>query len=68
MAKQKLKTNKSAAKRFKQTGKGGYKHRQSHRNHILTKKANKRMRHLRHLKVLKQSDEATVRQMLAGLN
>ena len=37
----KVKTNKSAAKRFKKTGSGGYKHRQSHRNHILTKKSSK---------------------------
>ncbi|HXH54683.1 MAG TPA: 50S ribosomal protein L35, partial [Gammaproteobacteria bacterium] len=37
----KLKTNKGAAKRFKKTGSGGYKHRQSHRNHILTKKSSK---------------------------
>ena len=38
MAKIKLKTNRGAAKRFKKTGSGGYKnHRQSFRNHILTK-------------------------------
>jgi len=67
MAKQKLKTNKSAAKRFKKTGSGGFKHRQSHRNHILTKKPNKRMRHLRHMKQIKPSDEATIRQMLAAV-
>jgi len=64
MAKIKLKTNRSAKKRFKQTGTGAFKHRQSHRNHILTKKRNKRMRHLRHLKVIKGSDEASIRQML----
>ena len=68
MAKLKLKTNKSAAKRFKKTGTGGFKHRQSHRNHILTKKSSKRMRHLRHMKVIKHSDEATIRQMLAAVN
>lgn len=64
MAKTKLKTNKSAAKRFKKTGSGGYKHRQSHRNHILTKKSSKRMRHLRHMKNVKDSDVAAIRQML----
>lgn len=60
----KVKTNKSAAKRFKKTGSGGYKHRQSHRNHILTKKSSKRMRHLKHMKNVNKSDEATIDQML----
>jgi large subunit ribosomal protein L35 len=60
----KLKTNRGAAKRFKKTGSGGFKHRQSHRNHILTKKSSKRMRHLRHLKTVNGSDEAAIRQML----
>ena len=43
----KMKTNRGAAKRFKKTGKGGFKRAQSHRNHILTKKSTKRKRHLR---------------------
>lgn len=60
----KLKTNRGAAKRFKKTGSGGYKHRQSHRNHILTKKSSKRMRHLRHLKMVSGSDVAAIQQML----
>jgi large subunit ribosomal protein L35 len=64
MAKVKLKTNKSAAKRFKKTSTGKYKHRQSHRNHILTKKTTKRMRHLRHMKVVNASDTAAIQQML----
>lgn len=64
MAKVKLKTNRGAAKRFKKTGSGGYKHRQSHRNHILTKKTGKRMRHLRRLKTVNSSDVAAIRQML----
>lgn len=60
----KLKTNKGAAKRFKKTGSGGYKHRQSFRNHISTKKSSKRMRQLRHLKVVNASDVASIKQML----
>lgn len=64
MAKVKLKTNRGAAKRFKKTGSGGYKHRQSHRNHILTKKSTKRMRHLRGMKKVNDSDVAAIRQML----
>ena len=60
----KLKSNKGAAKRFKKTGNGGFKHRQSHRNHILTKKGSKRMRQLRHMKCVNASDVASINQML----
>ena len=45
----KLKTNRGAAKRFKKTGSGKYKKSSSHMNHILTKKGQKRKRHLRGL-------------------
>ena len=45
----KMKTQSGAAKRFRKTAKG-YKHRQSFRNHILTKKSTKRKRHLRNMK------------------
>ncbi len=60
----KLKTNKSAAKRFKKTGSGGYKHRQSFRNHISTKKSSRRMRQLKNLKMVNPSDVAAIKQML----
>lgn len=60
----KLKTSSGAAKRFKKTGKGGYKHRQSFRNHILTKKSTKRKRHLRALKQIASSDVPLIRRML----
>ena len=43
----KLKTNRGAAKRFRKTASGRFKHRQGYRNHILTKKATKRKRQLR---------------------
>ena len=43
----KLKTNRGAAKRFRKTATGKFKHRRAFRNHILTKKANGRMRKLR---------------------
>ncbi len=43
----KIKTNRGAAKRFKRTGGGGFKCKQSHRRHILTKKSTKRKRQLR---------------------
>lgn len=44
----KIKTVRGAAKRFKKTGTGGFKRKQSHLRHILTKKSTKRKRHLRH--------------------
>ena len=64
MAKVKLKTNKGAAKRFKKTGSGRYKHRQSFRSHMSTSKSGKRMRQLRHMKVVCDSDTPAIRQML----
>lgn len=60
----KLKTNRGAAKRFKKTGTGRFKHKQSHLNHILTKKSTKRKRQLRSLSLIKQSDEASIRKMM----
>lgn len=60
----KLKTKRSAAKRFKRTGGGGFKRAQSHRRHILTKKTSKRKRHLRSMDVIAAADEASVERML----
>ena len=60
----KLKTHRGAAKRFKKTASGGYKHRQSFRNHILTKKSCKRKRQLRPLQMVSGSDVLSIRQML----
>ena len=42
----KMKSVSGAAKRFKRTGAGGYKRKQSHLRHILTKKSSKRKRQL----------------------
>lgn len=60
----KMKTNRSAAKRFKVTGKGGVKHRHAFKSHILTKKTAKRKRHLRHADMLQKGDRMRVRRML----
>ena len=60
----KLKTNRGAAKRFKKTGGGGFKRKQSHLRHILTKKSSKRKRHLRSAAVIHEADAALIRQML----
>ncbi len=61
----KLKTNRGAAKRFRATAKG-FKHTQSHRRHILTKKSTKRKRHLRSMAMVKQCDKRSVDRMLQG--
>ncbi len=60
----KLKTNRGAAKRFKRTASGAYKRKQSHLNHILTKKSTKRKRHLRLHLLISDADKQSVRQML----
>ncbi len=60
----KIKTNRGAAKRFSRTGSGKFKHRQSHRSHILTKKSTKRKRHLRGIIAIHDHDQKAIAQML----
>jgi large subunit ribosomal protein L35 len=60
----KMKTNRSAAKRFKITGKGKVVRRQANKSHILTKKASKRKRHLRDSKIAAKGDASRVKRML----
>lgn len=60
----KLKSNRGAAKRFKATGKGGFKAGHSHLRHILTKKASKRKRKLGGPLNVNPSDVPGVRRML----
>ena len=60
----KLKTNRGAAKRFRRTGKGGYKRGQSFRSHILTKKSPKRKRQLGATLQISEADVKAVRKML----
>lgn len=60
----KMKTNRSAAKRFKITGKGKVSRRQANKSHILTKKTSKRKRHLRDAKIAAPGDAARVKRML----
>ena len=62
----KMKTNRSAAKRFKITGKGKVVRRQANKSHILTKKTSKRKRHLRDSKIAAPGDSARVKRMLVG--
>jgi len=60
----KLKTHSGASKRFKKTGSGGFKCKQSHKHHILTKKTTKRKRQLRKTAILHPSDTPLVARML----
>ena len=60
----KMKTNRGAAKRFKKTGKGGFKRAQSHLNHILTKQKSKRKRQLGLTQHVAGSDKKSVQRML----
>ncbi|GAB2992735.1 50S ribosomal protein L35 [Psychrosphaera aestuarii] len=62
----KIKTHSGAAKRFKKTASGGYKRKQSHLRHILTKKSSKRKRHLRSKLMVSSVDKPLIDRMLAG--
>lgn len=62
----KMKTHSGAAKRFKKTASGGYKRKQSHLRHILTKKSSKRKRHLRNKEMVSKVDKPLIDRMLAG--
>ncbi|MAF26899.1 MAG: 50S ribosomal protein L35 [Gemmatimonadota bacterium] len=63
----KMKTNRSAAKRFKRTGTGKLRHKKGFKNHILTKKSPKRIRQLRRLGVLDEGDEKRMNVILPYL-
>ncbi|EIJ44149.1 ribosomal protein L35 [Beggiatoa alba B18LD] len=60
----KLKSHSGAAKRFKRTASGGFKHGQSYRRHILTKKTTKRKRQLRHPTMVHESDVPMLNRLL----
>ncbi len=60
----KIKTNRSAAKRFKKTGSGKFIYRKSHASHILTKKTTKRKRSLRKDNVVDKTNMKEVRLLL----
>lgn len=60
----KIKTNRSAAKRFKKTGTGKIIFSKSHANHILTKKSTKRKRSLRKSHYIDNTNKKSIRLML----
>jgi len=59
----KMKSHSGAKKRFKRTA-NGFKHKQSHRSHILTKKSSKRIRQLRGMLQIADADKPLVKRML----
>lgn len=60
----KMKSNSSAKKRFKKTGSGKYKRKKAGKQHILTKKTNKRKRNLRKSTLVDDADKKSVEQMI----
>jgi large subunit ribosomal protein L35 len=60
----KVKSKRSAAKRFKIRASGGIKRSSAYMRHILTKKSTKRKRHLRGTTDVHQSNKRQVRAML----
>jgi large subunit ribosomal protein L35 len=62
----KMKTNRSAAKRFKKTASGRLKRGKQNRRHILTKKTPKRKRQLRRAALVSKADEKRMKRLLQG--
>lgn len=60
----KMKTNRSAAKRFRKTASGKYKHKRSNLRHILTSKESKRKRQLRKSTYASPSDQRKLEVLL----
>jgi large subunit ribosomal protein L35 len=60
----KIKTNRSAHKRFRLTGTGKIRRNKAFKSHILTKKTTKRKRNLRKSTLVDSSDIKEVRRML----
>ena len=60
----KIKTNRSAAKRFKKTGTGKIAFRKSHASHILTKKNTKRKRELRKGQIVDKTNVKGIKLLL----
>lgn len=60
----KIKTNRSAAKRFKKTASGKIKRNKAYHSHILTKKSAKRKRNLRKPCLVSPADERKINQLI----
>ncbi|MGO3018900.1 MAG: 50S ribosomal protein L35 [Anaerococcus sp.] len=64
MAKNKMKTKKSAAKRFKVTGSGKLKRNKAYKGHLTAKKSPARKRRLRKSTIVSKADEKRIKQLL----
>ena len=60
----KMKTNRSAAKRFKVTGTGKLKRNKAYKRHILTKKSTKRKRNLRQAAITDATNVKNMKKIL----
>jgi large subunit ribosomal protein L35 len=60
----KIKTNRSAAKRFKKTGGGGLKRKKANTSHLLSGKSRSRKRRLRKGTSVSSSDEKRAKRLL----
>ena len=66
MGKNKMKTNRAAAKRFKLTGSGRVKRGKAYHGHLFTAKSPKRLRNLRKSAMMAPSDLGRVKKMLGA--
>ena len=62
----KMKSNSGAKKRFKRTSSGRLKREKAYASHILTKKDQKRKRHLRKKTLVDKADEPRMKRLLGG--
>ncbi|PJA29255.1 MAG: 50S ribosomal protein L35 [candidate division Zixibacteria bacterium CG_4_9_14_3_um_filter_46_8] len=60
----KLKTNRSAAKRFRKTGTGKIKRNRAYKSHILTSKTTKRKRKLRKSSLISSADQKRINALI----
>ena len=63
----KMKTNRSAAKRFQKTGSGQLKRNKAYKSHILTKKSTKRKRNLRKSAIVDPTNASNMKKILPYL-
>ena len=61
----KIRTNRSAAKRFKKTARGKFKRSKAFKGHLLTGKSSKRKRNLRKAGLVDKTNEKRVKRLLA---
>lgn len=64
MAKNKIKTKRSAAKRFKITGSGKVKRYKAYKGHLTAKKSPARKRRLRKSTIASKADEKNIKRLL----